>query len=82
MILQMLKAAEGAAGGAAEGAAGSGSHLPRGRGSSEGDFGHQRVGAEDLPDRRGLLPGAGNHVVDARWDPRLRRQLQRRQEVM
>lgn len=51
------------------------SDLPGRRGSSEGDFSHQRVCAEDLPDRGRRLSGARNHIDHPCRDPRLLRQL-------
>lgn len=51
------------------------SDLPGRRGSSEGDFSHQRVCAEDLPDRGRRLSGAWNHIDHPCRDPRLLRQL-------
>lgn len=55
---------------------GGGANLARGGGASEGDLGHQRVAAQNLPDRRRLRSGARNHVEDPCWDPGLLRQLQ------
>ena len=57
-----------------------GSDLAGGGGAGEGDLGHQRVGAENLPDRRSLLSGTRNHVEHPGRDPGLLCQLQHQTE--
>lgn len=56
------------------------SDLAGGGGAGEGDLGHQRVGAENLPDRRSLLSGTRNHVEHPCRDPGLLCQLQHQTE--
>lgn len=56
-------------------------YLSGGCRAGEGNFGHKRVSAKGLPHVLGLLPGAGDDVVDPGRDAGLVRELWRGQQV-
>lgn len=56
-------------------------YLSGGCRAGEGNFGHERVSAKGLPHVLGLLPGAGDDVVDPGRDAGLVRELWRGQQA-